>query len=348
VKQNRLLTTIIATLLFLSCSREYSFEGGLSDGSLKADAGGLCLPSSVAGIYKKDSLLNATHYINLQANISTPGTYIIQSDTVNGYSFFGVGIFSNAGLNEARVYARGRPVNPGVNTFTMKYNSTKCLMDVSVVPPATYIPGGSGGDCTGVLLSGIYKAEAPMTASNTVVMDVDVITAGAYSISTAANGVTFSSTGTFTHTGVQQVVLTASGTPLAGGPITYTLNGTSGNCTFIVSYLAARQAEFTFLNFVQPNYLVDCLETTVQGAYLAGVPLTAANTVTLKVFVTVPGAYSITTLTNNGYTFSKSGIFSIAGNQTVVLQGSGTPTIPGINTFSSFSAGACNFYVTVL
>jgi hypothetical protein len=46
---------------------------------------------------------------------------------------------------------------------------------------------------------------------------VNVGFAGTYNLSAAANGVTFSGSGTFAATGVQNVVLTASGTPTSLG-----------------------------------------------------------------------------------------------------------------------------------
>jgi uncharacterized protein (TIGR02145 family) len=58
-----------------------------------------------------------------------------------------------------------------------------------------------------------------------------VTTVGTYSISTTANGVTFAGSGTFAGTGAQNIVLTASGTPTAGGSNTFTLN-TTPNCGF--------------------------------------------------------------------------------------------------------------------
>ena len=55
---------------------------------------------------------------------------------------------------------------------------------------------------------------------------------GTYNISTIpVNGIVFSGSGTFTGTGSQNIVLTASGTPTVAGLITFPLN-TSPNCNF--------------------------------------------------------------------------------------------------------------------
>lgn len=61
------------------------------------------MPVTVNGIYKKDTLLNSANYIDVQLNISTTGTYDIRTDTVNGYSFRGVGAAGITGLNTVRL-----------------------------------------------------------------------------------------------------------------------------------------------------------------------------------------------------------------------------------------------------
>lgn len=68
---------------------------------------------------------------------------------------------------------------------------------------------------------------------------------------------------------------------------------------------------------------------TILGTYTAGVPVTSANTMTLYAQVTKIGTYSITTLPNNGVTFSASGTFSTLGCQLITLTASGTPTAAG-------------------
>lgn len=62
-------------------------------------------------------------------------------------------------------------------------------------------------------------------------IDATVISIGTYNISATANGVTFAASGTFTSTGVQEIVLTATGTPIAKGNYTFILNtGPSCGC----------------------------------------------------------------------------------------------------------------------
>ena len=80
------------------------------------------------------------------------------------------------------------------------------------------------------LSSGILTEGIPVSGV-TQTINVTVGSLGSYNISASANGVTFSAIGTFTTTGNQNIVLTASGTPLASGTISYNLN-TTPSCSF--------------------------------------------------------------------------------------------------------------------
>jgi uncharacterized protein (TIGR02145 family) len=77
----------------------------------------------------------------------------------------------------------------------------------------------------GALLVGTPVSGVTQTVTATVT------TAGTYSISTTANGVTFDGSGTFAGTGNQNIVLTATGTPTAEGSNNSALN-TTPNCSF--------------------------------------------------------------------------------------------------------------------
>lgn len=90
-----------------------------------------------------------------------------------------------------------------------------------------------------------------------------------------------------------------------------------------------------------------CTSFSSSGVYTQGVSLTSSNTATVQVTVATPGSYTISTNTVNGVTFSKTGIFTAAGPQSVILVGSGTPVSSGNQTFAvSFGTSTCNFSIT--
>lgn len=109
----------------------------------------------------------------------------------------------------------------------------------NAVPPSTGVLGDSSGNCKPVVLNGTYTQGITATAANTVQAQVVVAVAGTYTISTnTVNGITFSGTGTFTNPGVQNVILTASGVPVASGGQNFVLSYGNSQCGFTVNFLA--------------------------------------------------------------------------------------------------------------
>ena len=89
-----------------------------------------------------------------------------------------------------------------------------------------------------------------------------------------------------------------------------------------------------------------CSSPVVAGLYGAGVAMTAANTVTLTVNVSVRGTYSIRTTSANGVYFAGSGGFSGTGSQTIELTAFGTPVREGSYAFVPSISNTCNFTVS--
>ena len=93
-----------------------------------------------------------------------------------------------------------------------------------------------------------------------------------------------------------------------------------------------------------------CDNTGVYGIYEIGTPLTVADSVQIEVNVTSIGAWSMSTNTVNGYSFSGSGTYTTPGLQLVTLNGSGTPLTAQTDNFTvtaNMGGGTCTFDVTV-
>ena len=93
-----------------------------------------------------------------------------------------------------------------------------------------------------------------------------------------------------------------------------------------------------------------CGTIAVNGTYYKGVALSASNTLTIDVNVEIPGAYTISTNTVNGYSFTASGSFASVGIQTVTLSGSGTPVNTGVDNITITLSGSifsCNVSIPV-
>lgn len=204
--------------------------------------------------------------------------------------------------------------------------------------------GASAGVCSPASTTGTFTQGVALTSANTATVQVNVTTAGTYTISTnTVNGVTFTSSGTFTTTGVQNVILTGSGIPAASGSQTYVVTFGSSTCNFPITFGAGGPAATGTLGG-GPGA---CTPSTQAGTYTQGVALTSSNTVQVQVNVTTAGSYTISTNTVNAVSFSASGTFAATGAQNVTLTGTGTPASSGAQNFTvTFGSSSCTFTIT--
>lgn len=232
-----------ATALIVSCQKELSFEKGPSStsvGSLQTNASGGCLGAVVSGAYKKDTVLNASHYVNVNVQVDTIGTYTITSDTVNGYSFKATGTFTATGVQVVKLVGAGKPLAAGTNVFTVTYNGTTCDFPITVTAA-----GGGGGSavftvaCTPATINGTYQAGTALTGANTVVLNVNVSTPGSWTITTSSvNGMVFNGSGNFAAAGAQTITLAGSGTPTAAGTFNIPVTVGGATCNFSLTVTA--------------------------------------------------------------------------------------------------------------
>jgi hypothetical protein len=94
---------------------------------------GDCLPKTVTGIYKVAVPLVAdSNTISVAVNVSTTGTYLVTTDTVNGFFFNATGRFTSPGTNTVKLRSNGTPFAAGVNNFRISFDSTFCDVQVTV------------------------------------------------------------------------------------------------------------------------------------------------------------------------------------------------------------------------
>ncbi|HWJ92617.1 MAG TPA: hypothetical protein VNR87_15980 [Flavisolibacter sp.] len=105
---------------------------------------------------------------------------------------------------------------------------------------AVFTLSGSGGNCLNSVVNGTYTQGTALGTGNTVTIEVNVGTAGTWTMnSSAAAGFYFSGSGTFSNAGVQTITLNGSGTPSASGDQVFTLSVGGGTCTFTVNVAAS-------------------------------------------------------------------------------------------------------------
>ncbi|MET3530955.1 hypothetical protein DRF59_03370 [Chryseobacterium flavum] len=183
-------------------------------------------------------------------------------------------------------------------------------------------------DCSSSKAMGSYIKGKELTNSNYLKITVNVTKPGNYTISgTTANGYNFYGTGVFLNTGTQTIQIPGQGIPqnIQTDNVSLEANGTEVTCTPAISITVLSPAG---------TYTMSCGTATVNGVYKVGTALTASNTITLPVNVTVLGSYTVTTNTVDGISFSGSGTFSSTGNQNITLSGIGTPTSTSVKTIT--------------
>jgi len=101
-------------------------------------------------------------------------------------------------------------------------------------PPAIYSIG-TGYACDNTLVNGSYWINSPLNTGNYVTIQVNVSEPGSYTITTnILNGYSFSASGNFTATGMQNVNLIGTGTPVSAQTDQFTATAANGGstCTF--------------------------------------------------------------------------------------------------------------------
>ncbi len=295
--------------------------------------------------------LNASNSFLISVDVSSIGTYAINTNLENGISFSANGTFSSLGTQSIILTGTGTPINPGSFVYTLQsLGVTGCSLPVVVNSPSTVAQFNLADPitCSSPAVSGNYIAGVPLD-SNThyIALTVNVLSAGSYTISSPTlNGVTFSASGFFALSGPQTIIVQASGTPVNAGGFGYVLNSNTGttSCTVVINVNSASTSVFSYQ--VSGN---ECAGATVAGSYSSGIPLIGQNTVALQVNVTSTGTYNISTNVTNGFGFSGAGTFTTTGIQTILLTAQGTPVTQGTFTFStaSPSSNGCIFTVPV-
>ena len=260
-----IILIVFIALLHSSCQRELFFDG-ISTGRLKKDATGNCLPVKSSGIFIADTVLHSLNFVEVEADVTMPGTYDIKTDTVNGYSFRGTG---NAikGSNTIRLYASGKPKQPGNNIFRVTYGNSTCnfVVKVSSTPLATFILGGAPDFCTGVFENGSYIKDSALNGSNSVTLQVNVTVAGLWSVTaTTNNGFQFAGNGAFTSTGIQSITLYGKGIPVRAEQTNVTVSNIVSTCNFPLQVLATIDNKAIYSFDGTPG---SCINYTINGSY---------------------------------------------------------------------------------
>lgn len=107
---------------------------GDATGTLGTTAGA-CTSFTLNGTFQQGIAFNTGNTVKLQVNVTTPGSYHISTDSVNGVRFSGSGIFATGGLNNVTLTGVGTPLNLGLQDFTVTYGTSTCGFPITFLPP---------------------------------------------------------------------------------------------------------------------------------------------------------------------------------------------------------------------
>ena len=203
-----------------------------------AGAPNACTTPVITGVYATGVPMGSGNTITVTANVTTAGSYSLSTNSANGITFSSSGTLTVGTAQTIVLTGSGTPVAAATSTFTIGTNG--CTFPITTInpPQAVYTTTGAPGACNPITVNGSYNTGTALSGtSNTAAIEVNVITAGAYTITTGAvNGMTFTASGYFATTGTSIVTLAGSGTPTAVGTNTFTLG--TGGCTFPVTVTA--------------------------------------------------------------------------------------------------------------
>ncbi len=257
---------MIAVILF-GCQKEYSVENGgtsgMATGTLKSGGSGECLPSSVQGVYTAGIATNAANYINVDVDITALGSYTINTNIVNGYSFSATGVATTLGVQTIKLNASGTPVANGANTFTVKFGTSQCNLVVDV------LGAGSSNLWSFKVGTSLYSGTTSVSTVTTVPTTVSISGTNA----SAANfSLVLGTTSGVLETG------TYPGTVVAPGKVSMSLNFTEGATAY--SFLSMGGGDISTTVTTYDN-VAKVIEGTFSGTAKTGTLPTAGTTVTI-------------------------------------------------------------------
>ncbi len=204
-----------------------------------AGAPGSCTTPSISGSYIAGSALGSGNTVVLNVNVTAAGSYNVSTTTVNGIIFSGTGTVAT-GAQTITLTGSGTPTAAGTNSFPVTVGGSTCNFEIITIGGAAYTL-----DCTSANVVGTYTAGVALGGTHSIAVPVTVTTAGPYSITASANGMTFVASGNLTLS-TTSITLFGSGTPLTAGATSITLNFGASSCSVTVTVGAGASVDWKF------------------------------------------------------------------------------------------------------
>lgn len=263
------------------------------------------------------------NFVDIVVDVKQPGAYRIKTESFNGVSFNGSGVFDKVEDGKiVRLYAEGVPTEEGEHSLSLETNSNTtigntCQIKLKIEDVDYKV------DLSKSIVKGNF-VQSEKLLDQTLAIAVEVIYPGTADFELESNGVVFAATNV--HLEVQN-----------NGDVQYVnLINNKAVLPLIDRLVFSKESNDTkFMNSYeiplkkQPvTYSIDCSSVKVntdKAILTPGIAMDEFNFVTLTVDVKAIGAYEIKTNVINGVSFSATGEFKKIGEQEVILKGNGAP-----------------------
>lgn len=136
MKQFLLFFAVAFSIVYISCTKEYSLENAAiipATGSLK-DSSGNCGTAVIRGNYYEDSVMTDSNVVTIPVRIFTPGTYKVMTNQANGVRFADSGYFATSGNKTLRLKAFGKSQADTIVTYTIQFDTSICSFSIEYLP----------------------------------------------------------------------------------------------------------------------------------------------------------------------------------------------------------------------
>jgi hypothetical protein len=262
-----------------------------------------CTGAIVAGAYATGAALTVANTATINVNVTTPGSFSITT-TFQGMTFSKTGVFTATGPQTVVLVGSGTPTTAGANVVPITAGTSSCTFTVNVGSPGAGTLGGAPTACTPATIYGAYAPGTALDASDTVRIQVNVTTPGAFNITTnTVDGFSFAYSGNLTGTGAQTVTLVGNGTPISAGAQTFTVTLGTSSCTFTVTVTPPDY----FPRTTNSNWSYELNDVATDSLLIKVIPqtITAASN-TYNIFMQTLDASGVPPFDSSGY-YRKSG-----------------------------------------
>lgn len=268
------------------------------------------------------------NYVEVLVTVAKPGAYSIRSTAFNGVSFYGSGVFDNAGGGQrVKLYAEGTPTKEGTASLSLTTNSnvgttSNCKISLTVTPVDFKV------DLSKATLKGVFKQGSKLT-DQTITIPVAVVAPGTVNFKLESLGVVFSASNVrlelpqeASSSNIQYVTLMNNKAPL---PITeaneLVLSGPINDSKFTNTLKIPLEEAPVVFDIVCSGVSVN----KNKAIYSPGIAMDSENYVIVIVNASSKGSYDLKTSEINGVSYSAKGVFEGRGTVEVKMYATGTP-----------------------